>query len=206
MNKVFNIEEGIQAELDVTSFKKGELIAIGGRAGSGKTDLALSTIAQSLLNEDSVLLFSTELDVTEIKRRLVCKLTPKESQKRNDKKDLSDEELKTIKKANELISYSSRFTMDLRQNLTTEQIVEAIEQRKIGSLSGLDIVIIDHFKAPVVKGESLEETTTKMLNTLKDVAFKYNIVVVTFFQLNSLYQNDNIRPQMSGIDKVLTLV
>jgi replicative DNA helicase len=181
----------------IITSKKGELVTVAGRPGSGKTNFAVNWFSHQIKNKQSAIYFSLEMTTDE----LLCRLAA----------DWSNTYYSKFHDANFQQDDWSRITglgaiyKDLKTYIddSSVQTISTIRAkcRRIKKTHGLDFIVIDHVGL-MEHGYKDNETAglSKISKELKRLAKDLGIVVVMLSQLNrSCEQRTNKRPMMSDL-------
>ncbi|MFT6716713.1 MAG: replicative DNA helicase [Saprospiraceae bacterium] len=178
-----SIDTGFLAlEKKIGGFHKGELIAVGGRPGMGKTTFTMQLVSDLFKFKNKLIWFSLDLTADQIYARYISMLSSIPSHKLLNF-DLSKTERKIFDKLSPLISSSSILIDDMTQNIF--DMMNVCKKQK--EENGLDIIVID-FLELVSMSDSVKIGSSKTISTicqeLNLFAKKQNILVVVITQLN----------------------
>ena len=176
-------------------FKPGQLIIIGARTSVGKTALALSMIANMIVQEKKVLLFSLEMSKTENINRLASILTGISLYDfMNNKIETTDTRLNNFRK---LLDAGNLFIeVSCKPELIRSKISEYKRKHDI------DVVFIDYIGklANKIKGNlPIYEKTTQISGEIKDIAMELLIPIFALAQFNRSQEKENRKPQLSDL-------
>lgn len=179
----------------IDGFRKGELIILGGRPGSGKTTLAMNIAFNIARKRKNVLFFSLEMGAIELHERLVTSIT--------DIKPYFGIDVSSAQKlldASEKIKNELPLTVDDRASLTIEDIY--LEAKKSKEAGKLDLIVIDHMS--ILKSrksfKSRYEEISDVSRQLKVLAKEMDVPVLCLCQLNRQTEGREVKtPNMSDL-------
>jgi replicative DNA helicase len=176
---------------------KASLTFIGGRTSMGKTTFAINLIANQLQQENppKILVMSLEMQVSDLKERLLCLFTGVSSKKAK---------LRRLNRfeADKLISYDKKNPMP---NLYWEGTPLSINKlrskiKRFHERQGVDIVYIDllsKLKADT-QNVNFAREVSEITRGLQDLALELNISIVCLAQLNrEVTSRTDKTPQLS---------
>lgn len=171
-------------------FRKGNLIVVGARPGTGKTTLGLNIAERLIFNsaiQDPVLFFSLEMPFNEITDRFMASVAGIEhSQILNAK--LSYEDYIQWQNGRERLQKSNEIFVDDTSNLKPIEIRARAGRFK--QRFGLSLIVIDYLQYIQIPGyKNKVEELTKISNELKALAKDLNVPVVALAQLNRNSEN-----------------
>ncbi len=160
--------------------KKGRVLTIAGRPGTGKTAFSLRLFDQLPANERAIY-FSLEMSRREITERLISsqnniKLDSVINKRLTDKQKETIKESKLMKSDNLIIDDSPGMTMN---KIRAKARIEKIKH-------GLSVVFIDHLGLlnPSMNGMKAYERVTEISKGMKELAKELDITVIALSQLN----------------------
>lgn len=184
---------------NTTGFYGGNLIIVGGRAGTGKTAWALNVIdyvANTL--KKNTLFFSLEMPQNEIVRRLYSIKSGVENWKLK-KGYLQDFDLKKINAAKESMDNGKLF-IDDEQNTVPQMITKAKKLKR--QQGGLDLIVVDYlqFVKPTDPNANRFQQVGEIAKDLKRMARQLNCPVIALTQLSRRLDTEtDRRPTLSDL-------
>lgn len=180
----------------IGSFMGGDYIALGGSTGTGKTSIALNLAIQLCIQDKSVLYFSLEMPIEQLRNRVVCMLQGLNALKYRTF-GFTMQEMKLYKEGlDDLKNWKLNVVCDYA--LTSEKLKSYIRQQK---KKELDFVIIDYLG--LIQGygnKSLYEKTTNISRNIKLIATELNVPILVLVQLNrNLKERQDKTPVLSDI-------
>ncbi|MGX7577053.1 DnaB-like helicase C-terminal domain-containing protein [Candidatus Vidania fulgoroideorum] len=160
-------------------FSKGDLIILAGRPSMGKTALALN-FGKNISKKDYILIFSLEMSIEQITKRLVCSIFGK---------FIKNKIKKQIKRFKILIDDSSILTP------------ESLKKKLSFVKNKVKLIIIDYIQLMTTENQSSRNyEITEISRSLKEIAKNFNISIIALSQLNrSIEYRDNKTPILSDI-------
>jgi replicative DNA helicase len=171
----------------------GSLIVIAGRAGMGKSSLALNIISEvAKQTNDAVVIFSYEMPHIEMAEQLVASEARIKVSKFRQK-DFTDEELKKVSGAIQTISNWPL----LIEDSGIPNVIEIYDIcEKIKMQSGLSMILIDGLqKVPIRK--SKRENAVK---SLKDIAAQLNIPIIVTTHIRRPKKKIERKPKFKDLE------
>lgn len=179
-------------------FKKGELILLGGRPGTGKTTLSLNiALRQALNNNQNVAIFNYEMSKERINRymtEIANSLTINKKLPNN----LTNAELTNYHKNQNKLS-SNIYIQDNPYD-TIEDIIRKCHE--LSHNNKLDLVIIDYLQLINIKNDykSVSEKRAQQITQLKNLAQSLNITVIILSQLPRKFEQN--KPELKDLKLV----
>lgn len=195
--------EGLKAKIEqldniVGGFRNGEFIVIAARPSMGKTAFAIQ-IMTNLSKTKKVAFFSLEMSSQLILQRLISLETDikqdffrKYDTLPQPKVEIINEGIKNIE--------SNLIWIDDTPAIKLNELIWKI--RKLNSMVGLDMVIIDYLQLIEVSGkiESRQQSISEISRSLKAIAREINIPVITLSQLSRKVESrESKKPMMSDL-------
>ena len=166
-------------------FRKGNLIVIGARPGTGKTTLGLNIAERLIFNstiQDPVLFFSLEMTCNEITDRFMASEAGIEHSKILNA-NMTDEDFIKWQKGRERLEKSNKIWVDDESNLKPTEIKTRASRFK--QRYGLSLIVIDYLQYIHIPGyKNTVDELTKISNELKALAKDLNVPVIALAQLN----------------------
>ena len=157
--------------------QRGACYVISARTGDGKTDFALN-IAIKMCKECNVTYFSMEMSRDQLMNRVFAKATHINSIKFRDK-TLEQCEIERVAYASDFLTKNANFIIDEKTRITLPYIESIICKNKP------DVIFVDHIRLMCMDRKKSEcDNLTNITQTLKEIAKKYNIVVIEISQTN----------------------
>lgn len=175
----------------------GELAAIAGRPGTGKSALAFEIAKRAALRGEHVLIFSLEMTAEAVLARWAASLSEVET--RLIKRGIGD----VAAYAHQLtkLSQLQNVWIDDTPGLTPQQI--RARATKLHRKHGLDIIIVDHgrkIRLDAKAGENISTIEGRKTALMKDLAKELRIALILVLQLNrALEARADKRPQLSDL-------
>lgn len=160
---------------------KGEVTAIGGRPGHGKTTLALNIMKSLVENQVNVMYISREMPNTEVLKKLICQESDniKYTSLRSMKKASPDMEIKLITTKNIVLEKYSKYLRLYDDIFNLSGAVREIERWKP------DVFIDDYIQLAMLdKSQDRRFDIEDIMRTYKRVAKKNHISGIILSQLN----------------------
>lgn len=199
----------------LAGIRKGELFAVGGPTGGGKSTFLMNLALQmwhqnNKMDEDcknffpgyNVLYFSLEMNYQDMWSRCLARLGMIEEKKIRDFRTSAEENIKIRKIKSNIAKYNSHFEIiDMPRGLTSSQLESMILDTK--SRFTPDIIVVDYM------GEmALEDTDEKdwlkqgiIAAQLHEIARAQNVVMLTAVQLNR-EQKQGKEEQSLSLDRI----
>lgn len=170
-------------------FGRGEVTAIGGRPGMGKTALAIDLFCRASINHRCIF-FSLEMSRARIANRICTNLMDIKI------KDATGEQMAEI---TEIMS-NRRYGLVGNQVLSIGDIRRRLYDFK-AKFGGIDFIFIDYLgliNRP--RTGNLNEQVTQLSAQIKHLAIEFNTAIILIVQLNrALANRSDKRPQMQDI-------
>ncbi len=171
-------------------FRKGNLIVIGARPGTGKTTLGLNIAERLIFNstiKEPVLFFSLEMPLNEITDRFMASVAGiKHSIILNA--NMTDEDYIKWKCGGDKLQESNVIFVDDKSNIKPIEIkarASRFKQRR-----GLSLIVIDYLQYIQLPGyKNKVDELSKISNELKALAKDLNVPVIALAQLNRNSEN-----------------
>ena len=176
--------------------RKGRVLTIAGRPGTGKTAFALRLLDQ-LPREERSIYFSLEMGKIEIVERLMAAQTLIKLDKVINKTFSEAEKAKLIE-SKSMQNYN--IMIDDSPSLSIERIKSKARIEKIKN--GLSVIFIDHIGLldPSTKGMKAYERMTEISKGMKELAKELDVTVIALSQLNrSPAERKNGEPMLSDL-------
>lgn len=181
------VEKGKAAEIKtyispldrvIGGFNRGNLVTIFAFSNVGKTSLALQIALNNIRMKKKVLFFSLEMQMEELRGRLITNLTNIDYKKIMFQKDKEANEFENILKANDLLSCGLTVSSEDNLNNITSKILYEVVQNDV------DIIFIDYINLITIAGFNKEEHQKNAICTreLKKLALKINKPIVIIAQ------------------------
>lgn len=182
-----------------TGWLPGQLITVGARTGIGKSVYAVNCGVAAAQAGKSVLFFSLEMGVSEIKDRMIASVTgiPMNSLKQGRLKAEEYEQLRGAK--GELDSM--KLLIDTDPKVTVDSI-RARALRRAQSPEGLDLIIVDYLQliTPTGRHSSRQEAIAEVSRNMKLLAKQLQVPVMVLVQVNRESKDDeNAVPNLNQI-------
>ena len=179
----------------IDGFRKGELVILGGRPGSGKTTLAMNIAFNIARKRMNVIFFSLEMGKIELHERLVSSITELKPYP-----GMSSEEAAKLFNASRRITGELPLSVDDRSAVTIEDIY--LEAKKLKEAAKLDMIVIDHMS--ILKSrkpfKSRYEEISDISRQLKVLAKDMDVPVLCLCQLNRQTEGREVKtPNMSDL-------
>lgn len=162
--------------------RKGEMIILGARPSMGKSALALDIAANVAKENGRVAFFSLEMGKVSLVQRLLC------SEARVDLFLMMRGRLETEdrRKVNSVLGRVMRYQIfiDDERTMTVPKVLA--ESRRLQTLQGLDLVIVDYLQImdSVGRFENANRMVTAMSKGLKQMAGTLDVPVLVLSQLS----------------------
>jgi replicative DNA helicase len=173
-------------KLDTTTngLMPGDLAIVAAGSGVGKTSFAINVAAHVARSGGKVLIFSLEMTIEQIMKRLVFMTAQIDSSDYYQRK-MNDEKWGQISRATEIMAAQNLFVVD-DSNITLPQL-HSIAQ-KHAFISGVDLIIVDYTQL-LPSGESnrdgnREQEVRAVADGLKRLADDLRIPVMALSQVN----------------------
>lgn len=172
-------------------FRKGDLIVLGGDAGSGKSALSLAIAVRAADLGARVALLSTEMTVERLLERIIT------IESRTSIDDLRQGSLDEVARAN-----AGAVAVRLRERLPLLDRVPPAHLKPLPAffdeLPPLDMIVLDSLDGLALgaSGSALEQELAVFVRELKRVALDRNVAVITTAPLPHLAARDNRRPTL----------
>ena len=178
----------------IGSLQGGDMIVLGATPGSGKTAMLLNMAVGMAKEGKKVDIFSLEMPMKQLRRRMICSLAEIDSSKFR-KFELSDEE------KNRYNQYAITEFDKLPIKIFKQQSVTVDYIRTIEMKSDADIVFIDYLGLIDSYGNKASyEKFSEISRNIKLLAMQSNKPIVCLHQLNREIQNrDDKLPKISDL-------
>ena len=183
----------------VGGFKKGDLITIAARPAMGKTAFAMQIAASVAVDQQkNIAVFSLEMTTEQlIDRMMACVGRIPYSILKNPTTETWGEYSAGVKIASDQIK-NSGLHIDDTAGLHINQICS--RARRLNSMYGIDLVIVDHIGLVASEGQSREREVANITWRLKMLAKELECPVIQLSQLNrGVEQRPDRRPLMSDL-------
>lgn len=171
-------------------FRKGNLIVIGARPGTGKTTLGLNIAERLIFNatiQEPVLFYSLEMPLNEITDRFIASVANVDHSRIITLKLSEDDHSNVITGFDRLKNRNVIFVDD-RSDLKPVEIKARASRFK--QQRGLSLIVVDYLQYIQIPGyKSKVEELTKISNELKALAKVLNVPVIALAQLNRNSEN-----------------
>lgn len=171
-------------------FRKGNLIVIGARPGTGKTTLGLNIAERLIFNttiQEPVLFYSLEMPLNEITDRFMASVANVDHSRIITLKLSEDDHANVITGFDKLKDRNVIFVDD-RSDLKPTEIKARASRFK--QQRGLSLIVVDYLQYIQIPGyKSKVEELTKISNELKALAKVLNVPVIALAQLNRNSEN-----------------
>ncbi len=171
-------------------FRKGNLIVIGARPGTGKTTLGLNIAERLIFNatiQEPVLFYSLEMPLNEITDRFMASVANVDHSRIITLKLSEDDHSNVITGFDRLKNRNVIFVDD-RSDLKPVEIKARASRFK--QQRGLSLIVVDYLQYIQIPGyKSKVEELTKISNELKALAKVLNVPVIALAQLNRNSEN-----------------
>lgn len=171
-------------------FRKGNLIVIGARPGTGKTTLGLNIAERLIFNstiKEPVLFFSLEMPLNEITDRFMASVAGIEHSIILNA-NMTDEDYIKWKCGGDKLQESNVIFVDDKSNIKPIEIkarASRFKQRR-----GLSLIVIDYLQYIQIPGyKNKVDELSKISNELKALAKDLNVPVIALAQLNRNSEN-----------------
>ena len=141
---LYNVEKNILGVKNPTDWKDDNLTLVGSGPGGGKTEYAIGETARAILDNKSVLFFSTSNKAEEVERRLLRTMTLKVHDKFENRKTIAVEDISKLSKASKVIKDAKLIIDDTF--LINDKYIERKMLEVSKSKNGLDLVVIDYLQ------------------------------------------------------------
>ena len=148
--------------------------------GKGKSIFAINNAVAAAQANKSVLFFSLEMGIEEIRNRLFASVTGIPA---NDLKQGTVDDSEALKKGMEEVQ-KMKITIDTQPNLTVDSI-RARALRQAQSPQGLDMIVIDYLQllTPSRKGANRQELVAEISREVKLLAKSLDVPIMIVVQL-----------------------
>ena len=167
----------------------GELFVVAGETGRGKTACLIQICAQAALKGTKVLYVSLEMKSTEIFKRLVSASFSTAQDSTNFASSLQQARKLSVSIRDDLSDLA-----DIRGAIFSEAKANAIE-----------LVVVDYLQLVAAEAETRELAMSSIARTLKSIALRCKIAVVTASQLNEKGQLRESRAIGHHADAVISI-
>lgn len=141
---LYNVEKNIVGVKNPTDWRDDNLTVIGSGPGGGKTEYAIGKTARAIINNKSVLFFSTSNSKEEIERRLLRTMTLKVHDKFENRETIAVKDISELSEASKVIE-NAKLIIDDTFLIDDKYI--ARKMREVSkSKNGLDLVVIDYLQ------------------------------------------------------------
>lgn len=178
----------------------GELWVLGGRPGLGKTSLAMNICANMAFDQNGCLVFSLEMDRTQLAKRVLSS----ESGVEFAEGDLPPEQVQALYEAAERIRRLP-VIIDDTPSLTIDEIEQRAKRKAMQfAAKGKDLrlIVVDYIQIvsiATVPGRNRREEIREISRRLKMLARNLNCTVVALAQLNRSGEQEQRRPRATDI-------
>ena len=172
-------------------FRKGDLVVLGGDAGSGKSALSLAFAVRAANLGAQVAFLSTEMTVERLLERIIA------IESRASIDDLRQGSLDEVARAS-----AGGVAVRLRDRLPLLDRVPPAHLKPLPAffdeLPALDMIVLDSLDGLALgaSGSALEQEIAVFVRELKRVALDRNVAVITTAPLPHLAARDNRRPTL----------
>lgn len=191
-----NYPTGLTAlDYKIEGLKKGELIILGGRPGSGKTTLATNIAFNIAKSRNNVLFFSLEMGAVELHERLVSAITELKPYP-----NMPVYQIERIFEVSHKVEKELPLKINDKAGLTVEELF--LECKKAKQAGKLDVVVIDHMS--ILKSrktfKSRYEEISEISRLLKVLAKDFDVPVLCLCQLNRALEGREVKaPTMADL-------
>jgi replicative DNA helicase len=170
--------------------RRGDLVALGGDAASGKSALALAIALRASLSGASVAFLTTEMSVDRVLERIIA------IESRTQIDDLRHGALDDATRANAgAVALRLRECLPLVERLNTGTGITGVADL-LDSMTALDLVVVDTVAALAPGQFPLAEETAAALRGLKSLALDRSIAILTTAPLPNLSERADRRPTL----------
>ena len=177
----------------------GDMAAIGGRPGTGKSSFALGAAWQMALSGKRVLYCSLEMSKEQLGQRLLAMASGVPLSRIRRPQDMSEDDWEAVYAAQEWIA-DLPLVLEDAPTLTPSKLA-AIAGRMKGA-EGLDCIVVDYLQLMHGDGRfgSREQELSEISHSIKALAMRHSIPVIALVQLNrKLEERDDKRPMLADI-------
>lgn len=197
------VPPGVKTGFDVLDritggFKAGELVLLAARPGMGKSSLAVSIARNMVLRGERVGLFSMEVGRESIGANLLAQISRLNSRHISEARVAEGEEGRLFDAADALLDAKGALFLDDRAYQTMATLSGTA--RRMVSLEGVSVVIVDYLQLITSKGPSRYEAVTDISRALKVLAGHLGVPVVALSQLSrKVEERPDKRPRPSDL-------
>lgn len=191
--EIIGLSTGIsRLDSDTTGVRPGELWVIGGRAGEGKSSLALQIAMANTENGTPTAIFSIEMSKDQILQRAWAAESGVEAWKIRDPRRMNPDEWARATRTALKIAEQPLYIDDSSSLTTTELAARArllIKQHKV------ELIIVDYVQIIDGEGRDERQRVTRISKALRQLAKDENVGVIALSQLTRPRDGDtNRRP------------
>jgi len=158
----------------------GELLTVAAESGGGKSIFMVQAALANIMDNKSVVIFSLEMDKTDIFSRLVSCHSGMPVRTHDEYRTIHARELPAITPAIlELQKKSITIVDDL---VSLEEIIA--EAKRLNSLGKADVVIVDYLQIVENESDNREQAVSDIARKLKNLATKIKVPVIAGSQVN----------------------
>ncbi len=200
-NRITGLSSGY-TDLDMLTcgFQPSNLIVIAGRTSMGKTSLSTGiAIHSALIEHNPVLIFSLEMNLSQIVERILCTVARVDSQKIRTGY-LGESDWPRLTTAAGSLGEAPIFIDDTPAISISKLKARAMKYK---NLYDIKLIIVDYLQliqGTVIKGRNREQEISEISQSLKSLARELNIPVIALSQLSrEVERRTNKRPVLSDL-------